>query len=90
MVNQNPRYDMIGPTASPNSLGDGVAALVTYFELNNESENLNTTLGLAFLFNQIYLDLVIRFSPDKLALDFMEGWTVSEMAVKSSFYSDVS
>ena len=53
MVNQNPRYDMIGPTASPNSLGDGVAALVTYFELNNESENLNTTLGLAFLFNQI-------------------------------------
>ena len=53
MVNQNPRYDMIEPTASANSLGDDVAALVTFFELNNEGENLNKTLGLAFLFNKI-------------------------------------
>lgn len=53
MVNQNPRYDMIGPTASANSLGDDVAALVTFSERNNESENLNKPLGLAFLFNQI-------------------------------------
>ena len=53
MVNQNPRYDMIEPTASANSLGDDVAALVTFFELNNEDENLNKILGLAFLFNKI-------------------------------------
>lgn len=90
IVNQNPKYDMIGPTASASSLGDDVAALVTFFELNNKGENLNKTLGLAFLFNKIELDLAIRCSPDKLALDFMEGQTVSEMAVKSSLYSDVS